>query len=197
MTASDEWKELAEATLKQFHDGPVDVYRPFTYLHPAVRVGEDERIEAVCMTIPYQGEAYDLLLNKKYQIERIESIRKVLPEELIAFIGQLRLSPPGIDVDVVIGPGTTQFDILKMTHTLGLNISRLDIEEILKRYDRNYGINIYYADLTSVNFQLKTLPTDLLGFAKEITSICPDFGDTEELAKSIKTEHVAGLWWNL
>lgn len=136
-------------------------------------------------------------------IEQIlEQVRQHLPNGLVAFIGTQEWL--GLEEhqgqEIAVGPGTSQFDILRLARSAGTNydISTEDIIEKLKKYDKLLGIDITHATSDTVVFKLLKLPIDIKAFAKDIASFCPDalaYG-LEELASEIEKEHGVGLWWD-
>jgi hypothetical protein len=77
-------------------------------------------------------------------------LRESLTESLVCFVGTTRFPGEGpIDgAEIVIGPGTCQFDILRHAKTDAINYDMTtgDLIEKLKQYDREFGIDIYHAE---------------------------------------------------
>jgi hypothetical protein len=111
------------------------------------------------------------------------------------------LSPQG--VEVVVGKGASQFDILRIAATDAVNYSMgtEDLIRKLKQWDAAFGIDIDMADTDTIQLRLKTLPSDIHAFAKELYAFCPDIvdqgvGSVEKLEQSLRESRAVFLWWD-
>ena len=135
----------------------------------------------------------------------LKDLRKRLGPGLIAFIGNSRWygdeQPNG--VELVVAPGESQFDILGIARSDAANygLNTADLVARLRNYDQQFGIDIFQADLETVQFRLKTLPGDLQAFAKDLYDFCPDIvdqgcGSVDALANEIRRQKAVFLWWD-
>lgn len=135
----------------------------------------------------------------------LQQIRRNLPSGYIAFIGTTNwlgdYKPHG--VEVVVGPGTSQFDILRHAASDACNYD-LGTEDLIKRlekYDREIGINITHAETDTIDLELLRLPEDMQTFAEDLYDFCPDLvdqgcGSVSALAAAIKASRQVTLWWD-
>jgi hypothetical protein len=67
--------------------------------------------------------------------------------------------PPGVGVEVVIGPGSTQFDILRIAASDAVNYDKQteDLVRVLQDWDRRFGIDIFAAETDTVQLKLTTI----------------------------------------
>lgn len=132
-------------------------------------------------------------------------IRPELPPSTVAFIGTSRwLGEERHDgVELVIGPGESQFDILRLARTDAVNYD-MDTEDIvtkLREYDAAYGITIMHAETDTVELNLWRTPDDLAAFAADLYDFCPDIvdqgiGSVEAFAESVEIVGTVYLWWD-
>lgn len=145
--------------------------------------GVDDR----CFSVPFRGN-----IGSKY----LRRILDVLPEGWVAFYGTS-------GEEIIVGPGTDQFDILRLARTHGPN-GGPDTEEIiqrLRRFDEIVGIRIVRAESNRVDFDLKNQPKNVTAFAEEIFELCPDLvnkalGSIEMLKNQIEVVNYVWLWWD-
>jgi hypothetical protein len=147
-----------------------------------------------------------VLVPEKQAEYLLMEVRKRIPKGLIAFIGVTHdLSPQKSRgfVELVVAEGKDQFDILRAAATDGINFG-LNTEAIIKElqsWDQEFGIDIWQAETDTVQLRLKTLPKDLMNFAKRVYKFCPDIADqgagsVDELARLIGRERAVFLWWD-
>lgn len=131
-------------------------------------------------------------------------IREKLKLGLVAFVGTTHwLGNESHDrVEIVIGSGTSQFDILHLAQSDAINYSK-NTEELIEiqEYDRNFGINIFHAETDTVEFAILNMPFNLLNFAVDIYEFCPDIVNQEcgSIFNLIEIIEVTGqvlLWWD-
>lgn len=135
----------------------------------------------------------------------LATLRGQLPAGAVAFLGTSRwLGDERNDgVELVVGPGESQFDILRLARTDGANYD-LDTEAIiakLREYDATVGIAIAAAETDKVEFALRRTPADLATFAADLYAFCPDIvdqgvGTIEALAELIDITGIITLWWD-
>ena len=165
---------------------------------------EDPQIETA------EGEESDIDIEDIQAGERLaysclSLIRSELPEGFVAFIGTTNWLGPDINsgIEIVIGPGTNQFDILRLARTDACNYE-LGTEDIIRRlqqYDGDFGIDIFHAETDLVEFDLKGAPPDPVTLASDLYDFCPDLidqgmGDLTDLADEILDERRITLWWD-
>ena len=140
--------------------------------------------------------------------ENIADIRELLSENLKVFIGTTRWlteleQHADNKVELVIAPCKSQFDILRITQTADYNgnQSTEEIIEVLKKFDNDFGIEIYHAGFDELTFILENMPNNLQAFIQEIDELCPDalsqvYGSSELMIQEIKVKHEVYLWWD-
>ncbi|WP_313203684.1 DUF4253 domain-containing protein [Stenotrophomonas sp.] len=135
----------------------------------------------------------------------LESIRGKVPAGYVAFVGTTHnLDDPRIKgAELVVAPGQDQFDIVRLAATDAVNhdMTADQIIEELKRWDGQFGIDIWQAETDTVQLKLKSIPEDLPEFSQRLYEFCPDIvdqgvGDIESLQAGIKQEGVIVLWWD-
>jgi hypothetical protein len=135
----------------------------------------------------------------------LQTMRQELGPGLVAFVGHIDvLADPRADgAEVVVAKGADQFDILRVAKSDAANYDK-DTEDLitrLKSYDEKYGIDIFHAELDTIEFKLRTLPKDLRAFCKDLYEFCPDIveqgaGDLQTLEKEISRAQSVYLWWD-
>jgi hypothetical protein len=106
-------------------------------------------------------------------------------------------------VEIVIGPGSDQFDILRLARSDAINYG-MGTEELirkLKSYDATVGLDILQANTDTVVSQLLRLPTDPDAFVADVYAFCPDIvdqgtGTVAALRDEIQRTRVLFLWWD-
>lgn len=150
---------------------------------------------------------YSVLVDAIDAYEIITSLRSKLGNELITFIGTTNFlsddAPEDGMVEVVLGKGESQFDILRIAETDACNYDMMTEEliEKLQEYDRAFGIDITQAETDTVQFFLKNEPEDWKWFCKDLYDFCPDIvdqgcGNLEVLENEIKKRKAVFLWWD-
>lgn len=135
----------------------------------------------------------------------LPGLREDLPCGLVAFIGTTWWL--GVErndgVEIVVGPGTSQFDILRLARSAAGNydMDTEDLVEKLREYDQRHGIDIFHAETDTVEFTLRDIPADLSRFAQDLYEFCPDIveqgvGSVEALAEGIEILGRVYLWWD-
>jgi hypothetical protein len=135
----------------------------------------------------------------------VAKIRAELGPGLLAFVGCTRslAQPPDSGSEVVIAPGLSQFDIVRIAQSDAVNydMTTEDLIRKLEEYDSKYGIDIFHAETDTIEFKFKKLPDDLGAFCKDLYQFCPDIvdqgvGTVDELEKAIAESGQVYLWWD-
>lgn len=123
----------------------------------------------------------------------------------VAFIGTSRWlgDEKHEGVEVVVGPGRDQLDILRLAHSDAVNYE-LGTEALVRKlgqWDQTMGIHIYHAETDTIELTLRRLPSNPMEFAKEVYDFCPDIvdqgiGTKAELADAIRETREVYLWWD-
>ncbi len=135
----------------------------------------------------------------------LAKVRRQLPHGWVAFLGTDRwLGEERHDgLEVVLGPGKDQFDILRLARADAANYD-MGTEALVKKlqsFDQAFGIDIIKASTDTIEFKLKRPPSDTSKLAKDIEQFCPDVvsqgvGTTEKLAEAIRETGRVFLWWD-
>jgi hypothetical protein len=150
-------------------------------------------------------EARSVLVDDAQAEALLEKVRGRLGPGLVAFIGTRtsHAKPRPKGVELVVGQGTSQFDILRIAASDAVNFD-LDTEDLVRKiqaWDAAYGVDIFQAETDTIQFRLKKLPDDLKKFAAEVYEFCPDIvdqgvGSVEDLAEEIRATDKLLLWWD-
>lgn len=186
-SASPGWRDAATRALSSLTGAPVRPYSTYNFGRE-----KDER----CVSVVTTGWDRPALLAE---------LRRQLPGDTVAFVGTSRWlgKERHEGREVVVGPGRSQFDILRLAQTDGANFD-LETEDIvakLAEYDRAHGIDIWHAETDTVEFHLLRAPADLAAFAADVYEFCPDIvdqgvGSVEALAEAIEALGGVYLWWD-
>ncbi|MEZ5650856.1 MAG: DUF4253 domain-containing protein [Burkholderiaceae bacterium] len=153
---------------------------------------------------PYHG-ARSVIVMPILAPHILKHVRAGLGPGMIAFIGtQTSLADPAPSgTEIVVGRGSTQFDILRVAASDAVNydMGTEDLIARLQRWDKDIGIDIYAAQTDLIQLRLKSLPNDVGAFAQEVYSFCPDIvdqgaGSLHELASEIERTKELTLWWD-
>jgi hypothetical protein len=136
----------------------------------------------------------------------LETVRAELPQGLVAFIGInwglcwiTAKTEEQSGYELVVGPGESQFDIFGLARPDENNYQH-DIVQ-LRKYNDEFGIDLFLVTSDEIAFQLLSKPTDLDAFAKDLLAYCPDLcADSEEPLQELRT-HLENaknisLWWD-
>jgi hypothetical protein len=160
--------------------------------------GRGETAACVSVVVPGKPEGAARAL--------VARVRKKLPPGWVAFVGTSRwLGAEKHDgaVEVVVGPGRDQLDILRLAQSDAINYG-MATEALVKKlraYDASIGIDIWHAETDTIELDLARLPPDLHAFAKDLYAFCPDIvdqgiGTVEELETAIAETKAVFLWWD-
>ncbi len=153
---------------------------------------------------PYP-DARSVLVEEHHARAQLNEIRQHLGPRYVAFIGTRRslADQRAQSVEIVIAPGTSQFDIIYVAASDAVNygMETDDLVSVLRRWDQSIGIEIFAAQTDRISFRLKSPPANLNAFAKEVYEFCPDIVDQEsatlaDLATEIATTNEVHLWWD-
>lgn len=201
-----EWKTIVSRKLAELTGRSVRQYSTCDF-------GREKNEDCVSVVIEREG-----MFDPRDRIDQLEAlsrareeaetlvfeVRKFLPDGTVCFVGTT--SFPGNPVDgaeIVVGPGKSQFDILRHARTDAINYDMVTTDLIarLQKYDLQFGIDIYHAETDTVEFTLKSLPEDVNALAEELYDFCPDMvdqghGSVEELEDDLRDSQRVCLWWD-
>lgn len=137
--------------------------------------------------------------------ELMANARVKLPSDYVAFVGTTQwlgsFKPNG--VELVVGPGESQFDIIRHAKSDACNydMSTDDLIERLEKYHKEFGINITHAETDTIDIELLKLPESIEAFAEDLYDFCPDLidqgcGSLPALVAEIKSSRKITLWWD-
>jgi hypothetical protein len=150
-------------------------------------------------------KARSVLVSEQIAEVVLRDVRARLPAGTIAFVGVThslaRTRPNG--VELVVAEGNSQFDILRVAASDGINygLKTEDLIHELQTWDREIGIDIWQAETDTVQLRLKSIPKNLSQFAIRVYKFCPDIveqgvGSISALEKEIAKEKSVFLWWD-
>jgi hypothetical protein len=135
----------------------------------------------------------------------LETLRKTIPLGYVAFVGTSRWlgDEKHEGVELVIGKGQSQFDILKLARSDAVNYDMQtdDLIRKLREYHEAYGIDIWGAETDTIQFRLLKAPPDMKKFAEDLYKFCPDIVDqgtesVDALADEVRKSQEVFLWWD-
>lgn len=137
--------------------------------------------------------------------ELLPTVRSQLGPGFVTYIGTTRWlgddRPDG--VEVVIGPGNSQFDILRLARSDAINygMESEDLIQKLQEYHEQVGIDIIHAETDTIEVRLLREPEDISAFARDVYEFCPDIvdqgvGSVSALEESIGRDRQLYLWWD-
>src|SRR5688572_3579514 len=111
----------------------------------------------------YPG-ARSVIVEDARAAELLAAVRAKLPSGLVAFLGTQATLDDGsrATVELVVGHGASQFDILRIAATDGINHGKEteDLIAVLQDWDRRFGIDIHAALTDTIQVTLKSKPAD-------------------------------------
>jgi hypothetical protein len=131
-------------------------------------------------------------------------IRKQLLIGFLAFIGTTRwLYERHKGVEIAVGKGSSQFDILRLAKSDAVNFD-MDTEDIVRKlqaWDESCGVDVFHAETDTIELSLMELPVDMQAFANDVYEFCPDIvdqgvGSVEALERLIRDSRQVHLWWD-
>ncbi|MEO8016722.1 MAG: DUF4253 domain-containing protein [Pseudomonadota bacterium] len=151
------------------------------------------------------ADARSVLVDETDADRLLARVRHQLGPGLVAFIGTERsladTKPDG--VELVVGPGETQFDILRIAASDAVNFDKEteDLIKVLKTWDVAFGIDILRAQTDRIVLHLKSMPIDMKKFTADVYEFCPDIvdqgtGSIDKLQTEITTTRTVFLWWD-
>ena len=151
------------------------------------------------------SEARSVLVDDSRAEPLLGIVRNSLGPGLVAFIGTRtsHAKPRPKGVDLVVGNGASQFDILRIAASDAVNFGK-ETEDLVKQiqaWDVAYGVDIFQAETDTIQLRLKKIPADMQKFAEEVYEFCPDIvdqgvGSVDQLANEIGTTGKLLLWWD-
>lgn len=187
ITEQQDWRRDAAQLLTQTYNNSVRMYSTFDF-------GRQQNPDCLSTIVTCETDN-TILLN----------LRKKLNPKLVAFIGTTQwLGKEKHDgVEVVVGLGSSQFDILRIAQSDAINygMKTENLIEKLQEYDRNFGINIFHAETDTVEFEILSMSANLTSFAEDIYKFCPDIvnqgcGSISDLIEIIRMTGQVSLWWD-
>jgi hypothetical protein len=104
---------------------------------------------------------------------------------------------------IAVIKGTNELDIVRYRRTDGINynLENIDVVTKLENWKSKNDLNILVCGRDWLQFEFKTMPTDLDAFAKDAYKFCPDIvdqgvGDINNLKGAIKEMNGLYLWWD-
>jgi hypothetical protein len=182
-----QWQKETENLLFTLTGSTVRNYSTFDF-------GREKNVNCISAVVKTK-KAYNLL----------KEIRKRLPLRLLSFIGTGNWlgDEKHNGVEIVIGLGATQFDILRIAQSDAINYDMMteDLIKKLQQYDLEFGIDIFHAETDTIEFNLLSTPGNITAFAKDLYEFCPDIvdqgvGSITELEKEIRKSNKVYLWWD-
>jgi len=155
----------------------------------------------------YDGDGYQIMANGiviSVPWSRSDQVLWSLREKLkrrnyMAFQIEINNS---LKVDRIgIIKGTDQYEILRIMHTNGDDVSHEDVIEKLKQWEKRIQFEIVGAENDWVEIEFRTMPQDLKAFAEDVYEFSPNTvdegtGSLAELIKDISATKSLVLWWD-
>ncbi len=139
-------------------------------------------------------------------VSALAKVRKALPPGTVAWLGTTRWLGKEKNedkVELAIGPGKDQFDILRNAQSDACNYDMMteDLVAKLTRYDKAYGIDILHAETDTIEFDVTGEVADWDAFAQDLYKFCPDIvdqgiGSVEGLREALIDTGRVYLWWD-
>ena len=151
------------------------------------------------------SKARSVLVPQNRAQDILNKVRKNLSPMFIAFVGTTNNleSKNSKDFEIVVAEGKNQFDIVKVAATNAVNYEKSTDQIIskLKKWDSEYGIDIWQAETDTIQLSLKKQPKDIKKFSQEVYEFCPDIvdqgvGSVEALELEIVKSKAIYLWWD-
>ncbi|SMC25443.1 protein of unknown function [Andreprevotia lacus DSM 23236] len=152
----------------------------------------------------YTG-AISALVPERRARRLLNLLRPRLPGGLVAFVGTTRslCQPPAQGVELVVGHGQTQLDVLDIaaSNAANFDMDTPQLKAVLARWQQAYGIDLWQAETDTVQLRLLQTPLGLMDFADEVYDFCPDIvnqggGTVAALARDIAVQGELCLWWD-
>lgn len=162
--------------------------------YSTVDFGRDKVHECLSVVTPNE-QARSLVYN----------LRSELPAGFVAFIGTTRWlgDEQHKGVEIVVGPGRSQFDILRLAKSDACNygMGTEDIIMRLQKWHEAIGIDIFHAETDTIELTLTGIPGNWKAFAEEVYEFCPDIvdqglGSLDALEDGMRNYQQILLWWD-
>jgi Domain of unknown function (DUF4253) len=150
-------------------------------------------------------ECLSVVVGKDETTDLVFKLRAALPPGFVAFVGtsQWLGDETHSGVEVVVGRGDSQFDILRLARTDACNhdMGTEDLIRKLQSWHQTLDLDIFLAETDTIELRLNARPTDFGAFAKDVYEFCPDIvdqgiGSVEELEVAIRDYMQILLWWD-
>lgn len=104
---------------------------------------------------------------------------------------------------IAVMKGTNELDIVRYRRTDGINynLQNKDVVAKLEKWKSKNDLNVLVCGRDWLQFEFKTLPSDLDSFSKDVYQFCPDIvdqgvGDIKNLKSAIIEMNGLYLWWD-
>jgi hypothetical protein len=150
-------------------------------------------------------QARSVLVPERDAEKLLRELRSRLANGIMAFVGvtNSHADPAPEGVELVVAQGSSQFDILRVAASDGINhgLETEDLVRELQAWDEEFGIDIWQAESDTIQVRLKALPKDMKGFAERVYRFCPDVvdqgtGNVRALQNEIQRTKAVFLWWD-
>jgi hypothetical protein len=168
--------------------------------HSTRDFGREPHRDAIAVVIGGGGAMVE-----EHAVEKLRELRKKLPPGTVAWLGTTRwLGAEKFEglVELAVGEGATQFDILRHAASDGINhgLETEDLIAKLTKWHGEHGVDVFHAESDTIELELLREPEDRMAFAQELYAFCPDIvdqgiGSVEALAESLERQHIY-LWWD-
>lgn len=142
-----------------WHDVANDLLSRHGAVRPFSRCDFGREDDADCVSVVIRNDA-EIMVGEE-AVAALRVVRKAPPEGAVAWLGTTQwLGAGGREnegkVELAIGPGKDQFDILRNAGSDACNygMETEDLVERLRAYDAAYGIDIVHAQTDTIEFDL-------------------------------------------
>jgi len=165
--------------------------------HPVRLVGRNQDD----IEVPAKGVSVNVAAASVSMV--VAQLKRMLGSGYIVFVSNQGFGIKGNPDQVSVLMSNDQFDVVRVMGTNGDNheLSRDEILQKLKEWDRKYGLVITGAGFDWVEAKFKRTPTPMLPFAKIVYKFCPDVVEqgtetVEKLALAMQASDSVYLWWD-
>jgi hypothetical protein len=147
-----------------------------------------------------------VLVPHQLALELVSALRPRMPSGWVVFAGTDRWlgdEDNGENVELAIGPGTDQYDILRLARSDAVNygMETEDLIRTLKTFEPAVELEILQANTDTIIALMHRLPADLAEFAETVYGFCPDIvdqgvGSLEALEAEMRRTKLLYLWWD-
>ena len=150
--------------------------------------------------------AVSVVVAEAQALELVEQIRAELPDGLLAFAGTNRWLGDEVHdgkVEVVIGEGLNQYDILRLARSDAVNYGMMteDLIAWFTARENEIEIDIWQASTDMIQAFVLSGPRDMNSFVADLYAFCPDIvdqgsGNKEDLREMVAGYRMLYLWWD-